>query len=318
MSDNFLLKIISYLNGESQDTDFSDVLRWKKENPEAFDQLKRIIENTPFENIAFHTEAQKSKILAQIRNTQKETGKGKRISLNFWFRIAAIFIGLISLTIAGYLYHNSLSVAISNPTTEILDVDLPDGSVITLDQGATISYKKDWLNHFNRNVSLSGRAFFKIQKQAGKHFKVNASKYEIEVLGTQFMVSDQYEKFQVVLQEGKVRVGSKTNAIEYLLNKFGEQLIIDASGQARLGIVSRNLYFSWLSNRLNFENCRVSETIDFLSDSYNINIKVEDSTALATKLYGAAPSDSPLLIIEAISKITETEIVKIDNEIILK
>ncbi|OYT12515.1 MAG: hypothetical protein B6I19_09665, partial [Bacteroidetes bacterium 4572_114] len=118
------------------------------------------------------------------------------------------------------------------------------------DKNSTLSYEKSWLNKFNREVELSGRAYFQIKRDVSHSFFVKTTNTEVEVLGTKFTVSNNFGKMQVILNEGKIRVSSDKTNKSYLLANQGEQLIINCDGTVNQGIINRNLYFSWLGDKL--------------------------------------------------------------------
>ena len=318
MSDNMILKVIRFLSHEADNADYEAVQSWREQNPKEFDKLKSIIENTPFEQKTFNSEVRKAQLLAKIRLQAQTPAKVRLFNVNYWLKIAAIFIGLLSLGIATHFYNQSLYFEQMNGTANVMEINLPDGSTVTLDKQSAISYKKDFLNRFTREVNLSGRAYFQIERDTLQRFLVNTAQTQVLVLGTKFTVSDYYAKTQVILNEGRVQVCEKKSEKSFILKNQGEQLIIAGNGQVKQSVVNKNLYFSWLEDRLNFNSCKVSETIDFLSDSYNLNIVIENEDALNTQLYGTAPSDSPLLIVEAIARITNHSIVKNGDTITLE
>jgi len=217
-----------------------------------------------------------------------------------------------------YFYNNSLVYQETNFTSELIEFKLPDGTTVTLDENTTLTYKKTWLNRFNRKVDVNGRAYFQVEKFESQNFIVNVSESQIEVLGTKFSVSDHFGKTQVILHEGKIRVTSQKVDQSFLLTGQGEQLIISNDGTVRQSLVNENLYFSWLQSKLNFNYCKVSETLDFLSDSYNMKLEMNDQDALNIHLYGSAPSDNPHLILEAIAQLTDKKIEEIEETIIFK
>ncbi len=318
MSDNMILKVIRFLSHEADIADYKAVQSWREQNPKEFDKLKSIIENTPFEKKTFNSEVRKAQLLAKIRMQARTSTKVRTFNVNYWLKIAAIFVGLLSLGIAAHFYNQSLYFEQMNGTANVMEVNLPDGSTVTLDKQSAISYKKDYLNRFTREVNLTGRAYFQIERDTLQKFIVNTTQTQVLVLGTKFTVSDYYAKTQVILNEGKVRVCEKKSEKSFILKSPGEQLIISDNGRVKQGLVNKNLYFSWLEDRLNFNSCKVSETIEFLSDSYDLNIVIENEDALNTQLYGTAPSDSPLLIVEAIARITNHTIVKNGDTITLE
>jgi len=319
MSDKTINKVIRFLANEANRDDIKEVLSWRKENPEEFRQIKLIFENTPFEVMEFSSDEWKQKVFEKISvDTDLKQQSTKIHPLAYWLKVAAIFTGLIAIGLSMYFYNNSLVYQETNFTSELIEFKLPDGTTVTLDENTTLTYKKTWLNRFNRKVDVNGRAYFQVEKFESQNFIVNVSESQIEVLGTKFSVSDHFGKTQVILHEGKIRVTSQKVDQSFLLTGQGEQLIISNDGTVRQSLVNENLYFSWLQSKLNFNYCKVSETLDFLSDSYNMKLEMNDQDALNIHLYGSAPSDNPHLILEAIAQLTDKKIEEIEETIIFK
>ena len=92
----------------------------------------------------------------------------------------------------------------------ISKVELPDGSMVWLNSGSEISYS----NRFaldNRDVKLTGEAWFQAAKNTEIPMLVNSGEIQIKVVGTQFNVSAYPESgfIDVVLEEGTVQLLNK-------------------------------------------------------------------------------------------------------------
>jgi ferric-dicitrate binding protein FerR (iron transport regulator) len=318
MSDNTLIKVIRFLANEAGELERKETQTWIDQHNEDFDKIKFIYENTPFEEKEFDTEKGRKLVIDKIRSLGDQPKSGKKRLLYQWLKVAAVITLLITAGLSSYYYDKSLVTIQTNNTAQVIDLSLPDGSEVTLDKNATLTYKKDWFQRFSREVHLSGRAYFEVKHLEGDHhFCVNFDNSRVEVFGTKFTVSDNFGNAQVVLDEGKVKVTSERTGESFILSQTGEQLIISGQGKVKRGIVNQNLYFSWLENKLRFQNCMVSEAVEFLMDSYNLELEMKDKTALNKRLYGSAPSDNPDLIVKALAKITDKKIRKTGDLYIL-
>jgi len=310
MQNQIINKVISYLAGESSPEDTQLVLDWKKQHPDGFDELQGIYESKFFDEKDFHSSESWKVVLSKI--SEDEAQPIKKINpIGIWLKIAAVFIGIITIGAVALLYlQQDQTQHFANNTNTTMEVTLPDGSIVMLDKSAEISYQDNLLNQFDRNVELSGRAYFMIEKDPLHPFRVEASQVEIQVLGTKFTVSDRFDRVQVILDEGKVQVSEIGSEESYLLSNFGQQLIINSNGLVKQDVVNKNLYFSWMEEKLHFENCSVGDAVHFLKDSYDIDVQFSDSESLNKQLYGSAPSDNPELVIKAIALITGKEITR--------
>lgn len=102
---------------------------------------------------------------------------------------------------------DSVVVALNGERKKVL---LPDSTMVHLNSGSRLSYNKNFGNG-NREVSLSGEAFFEVTKDAAHPFLVNTSRMMVKVLGTVFNVKayDTKENIETTVVEGKVEVSLK-------------------------------------------------------------------------------------------------------------
>jgi transmembrane sensor len=94
-----------------------------------------------------------------------------------------------------------------NTSTTPQHITLEDGSTIVLQPGGRISYPAAFDSE-SRSVSLSGEAFFSIQRDERKPFYVFTREVVTKVLGTSFTIKahDTDPEITVAVRTGKVRV----------------------------------------------------------------------------------------------------------------
>ncbi len=154
--------------------------------------------------------------------------------------------------------------------TDILEIELPDGSAITLDQNSELSFNKFFWS-IDRNVILNGHAYFDVE--TGKTFEVMTRNGSVEVLGTEFNIVEDEEKFEVFCFEGKVSVKS-----------IDQNEILLTEGMAT-SLVNNNLIdpfafnkekiAAWKNGLFYFEQESLSKVFEHLSRYYNVAISVE-------------------------------------------
>ncbi|HRN58485.1 MAG TPA: FecR domain-containing protein, partial [Agriterribacter sp.] len=115
---------------------------------------------------------------------------------------------------------------------ERLEVELDDGSLVTLNANSALHWTEGWSKSKGRKVALEGEAFFKVKKQSGIPFTVHTNDVAVEVLGTSFNVDSRESKTKVYLDEGRVNLklndvendqGAKEHQQEIIMNP-GEQV----------------------------------------------------------------------------------------------
>ena len=133
---------------------------------------------------------------------------------------ATWIIFLVVGTFSGYFIFNSKDHSnefskISAPIGSRSKIDLPDGSVVWLNAGSSLIYKKNF-NGNTRKVKLTGEGFFKVATNRAKPFLVDANHLIIKAVGTTFNVKAYPEENKVIttLVEGKVELEGKINEKE--------------------------------------------------------------------------------------------------------
>ena len=158
------------------------------------------------------------------------------------------------------------------------ELELPDGSQVWLNSGTTLKYPLNFKN--NREVKITGEAFFEVKKDPNHPFLVKTEKINIEVLGTSFNVSSYPSEniTEVVLKSGKVKLltGNHQKKISYLLPN---QRAVYKNSNNRLLIdnVSIEKYTVWKDGILMFVNDSMPEVTRKLSRWFNIDIALEDN-----------------------------------------
>ena len=297
--------LANYFAGEASAEEIVQAETFREQHAKEFDAWEKAFHQKVFENKPFDTEKAKQRLLDAIKQDSTIIRKRK---LTTWLGVAAIFIGLMLVGTALYFANQTRPVTYQNSTAELMPVTLPDGTEVTLDKNATLCYETNFWGSFHRAVSMRGRAFFHVTKDAVHPFSVYARELTVTVLGTQFTVNELNNHTQVFLTEGKVRVESERTKSKYVITKPGEQVIVDKSGELMHNRINPALYASWKSNKVHFNNCTVKEVVQFLDDSYGVEVNITDKKQLNRKLYGSAPTDDEQLIINALSQILQTDI----------
>ncbi|HKJ41831.1 MAG TPA: FecR domain-containing protein [Sunxiuqinia sp.] len=230
---------------------------------------------------------QKEKLYLDFKEQlENRKSKGRVRALNFW-RYAAVFILAVGLSsLFFYTSPNFISQLASGThfTTAIAEngqiskVILPDLSVVWLNSGSTIKYNNNF-DVNNREIQLTGQAFFQVTKNKHLPLKVFSKNLEVKVVGTRFDVSAYPEdhEIKVVLERGKVIMhNTKIRESHYELNP-GEMAQFDpSSGKVARKKVNPKRFISWKDGILIFRDDPMAEVIPQLQRRYNVNIIVKD------------------------------------------
>ena len=296
--------LAKYFCGEASPEEQKLVERWKVENQIEFENYRKAYSLNIFSEQKFSPE---NKVQEVMLRAELKSAIASKNTYRMWFRIAAIFIGLMAIGVLLSFYNRSLTFNHTNTTAYMETLEIPDGSEIILASNSSVSYKLSWLGHFNREINFNGRAFFHITKMPEHPFSVNTENLKVTVLGTQFTVNEIDGNTQVVLTEGRVRLQSDVIETPIELNQPGDQVIVNDQSIIKQNNVDPDLYAAWKDEKLYFNNCTVAEIVNLLDDSYNVQLDLDDESMLNRKLFGSAPSDNPQLIIKALSQILQRD-----------
>ena len=132
----------------------------------------------------------------------------------------------------------------------------------------------------NRNVFLSGEAYFEVHSDATSPFLVNTPYFAVTATGTHFNVTSYKNNLtpSVTLVEGKVFVSevsqdSKNDTLAIL--HPGQHMEYDTLlGKAIVQTVDTYKYVAWKDGKLVFRNDLLSEVVRRISLQYNVDIQV--------------------------------------------
>lgn len=264
----------------------------------------------------------------QIQRESRPAKKTRFIAL--FQRVAAILIVPLVLTFLSLLYFQSQKTVSETAIAEIqcpLGVRtkfvLPDGTSGFLNSGSTLAYPAIFTK--NRNVVLTGEAFFDVAHDKEHPFTVKTFHFSTKVLGTQFNVIayDSETTEEIILKEGKVEIYSqKGDKLEVL--RPNENLVLNTqTGQYRKNEVEAAQYVSWTEGKLVFRNENMLQVASRIGRWYNVEIEIRDAELL-TYSFRATFIDEPLeevlkLLAEtAPLAIEEKKRATVNNEIVEK
>lgn len=206
------------------------------------------------ESLAFET------ISAEISKKQKSKTK--------WLKPILKIAALIAISFSVYYYTTTLDTHITTLTAEKTTFELPDYSEVTLNAQSQITYnKKSWKNQ--RELTLHGEAYFKVEK--GSKFNVQTSSGTITVLGTQFLVENRNDIFEVVCYEGSVQVITDH---KNMVLKPGDQFLI-LHGKFIAREKENILNPAWLYNHSQFKSMPYKFVLNELERQYGLKVDAQ-------------------------------------------
>lgn len=218
MDSKFKKLLISYLEKDISKEDEMILVQWFKENPGERNEITDIrkiweLSGSVGNFDKSQIEREWFKLLKQLEITSSETSKNKGLFLYWLPRIAAVFLfgAMVSFAVSYRLFNpkvgDSFFNEISAPSGAKSKITLPDGSTIWLNAGSIIKYSSEY-GKKQREIVLTGEAFFEVMSNKRKVFLVKTEDLNIKAYGTSFNVKSYPEEntVETTLIEGSIGV----------------------------------------------------------------------------------------------------------------
>ncbi|KAA0989211.1 FecR family protein [Dyadobacter aurulentus] len=159
---------------------------------------------------------------------------------------------------------------ITTPKGGQYQVQLPDGSKVWLNANSSIRFPSVFAAN-ERNVEITGEAYFEVAKNKDKPFKVKFNQSEVLVLGTSFNIMAYPEEgaSKTTLVEGSVSI---KNVDQNAKLKPGQQAAVLSSGQIKTKFTPVEEAVAWKNGEFYFQDASVEEVMRQLSRWYNVEV----------------------------------------------
>lgn len=264
-----------------------------------------------------------------------------------WWYAASILL-IIGIGFGFYQYSMmETSILVEVPKGEKKNITLADGTQVWLNGGSNIRYSSTF-GKTNRNIVLSGEAYFSVTKNNALPMVVEAKQVKIEVLGTTFNVRayEDEPNIETTLVEGKVQLyidndKSLSHAMEpgdlieiaprkpdtFAGKKRNKEPVLTSTKKIKEDLVLTKKHFlniqeqgitaaiAWKDNMLVFDNEPLASAISKIEKWYNANIDITNPELNTLRISGTfkEPSVKELLSVLKISGATFDYHVEGDN-----
>jgi transmembrane sensor len=198
-----------YLDETASDPEIAELMRLYRDRSKSD---REALENSFNKIPAKDDEKMTSSELEEVKgNLQTIISSSPRIKRSRILQAAAV---LLLITIAGlwlYIKQPLNETAVAEKIYSFSGknfLTLSDGTKVLMNEGSTLTYSTSFGKE-DREVTLSGEAYFDVAHDASLPFKVQTGTVVTRVLGTAFYVNaDQQNKVTVTVVRGKVAVGN--------------------------------------------------------------------------------------------------------------
>jgi len=238
------------------------------------EQWKSIVANDQIPNVELSHVLYKLKYQILLEKTQRQ----KRL-ITWASRAVAVLI--LPLALFFLFKYNEMGVGADQQLGQIelhcpegarTKFSLPDGSSGWLAGGTVMTYDANFKS--NRNVSVSGQAFFTVKHDEKLPFTVKLGDLVLKDLGTEFNVLNYPDEAvsEVVVLSG--RVGVAGECFEKQLTANQELRLQKKEHKVYLGDVDAQSYTSWTEGRLEFRDEHLESVCKKIERFYGVDVKL--------------------------------------------
>lgn len=200
--------------------------------------------------------------------------------LPLWTRSIAAALVLAVLPAGIYsVYQTFLSIETFRAIADngIKQVTLPDGTIVTLNKSAQISWDSSF-DKAERRVVLSGEAFFDVKKDPHHPFILQSQNISTTVLGTAFNVESYApeKQIKVSLIRGLVKINDDKEPQNHAELKPGQMMAYNKENRKlEVKPIAVENPSAWIKGDLVFNDIPLASAIERLKAKYNLKIKYD-------------------------------------------
>lgn len=293
--------IAKYFARETSEEENHFLLKWvreSKENQEIFNAYQEAWNNYPSDvSLIFDSIKAKKKIEKHLLEEKKV--KRKKQFRNY-IRIAASIIIMLGLSALFFFNHFQPTTTISKSTEngQKIRFSLPDGSLVILNSGSTLSYPENFSDN-QRLVTLTGEAFFQVIRNEKKPFVVKSQNLTTTVLGTSFNINAfDAISASVAVVNGSVKVENAHRGM--ILN--ANQQARNINGNLKREKVNAQHIVDWTQGGLRFEDSDLKNVVKSLERWYGVSFTLKNKFLAYCKFTGQFQNEKLLNVLKVLQE----------------
>ena len=285
----YISRVISQFFGNRYDAGLEEEIQSWIVN-DKFSQEKEDAMLGLWENLS--VDADRSTYDALRRTQQQLNMHKKKTSLLFLSRnsvkIAAAILLPLFLFLGGYYVFFNKGVEMTELVAsygEISEETLIDGTEVWINSGSSIRYDKNFKSS-ERAVSLSGEAYFDVEKHRSKPFVVNTKHLNVRVLGTQLNVRafPEEERTIITLASGAVKIEVEDGAT-YELRPNQQLTYNNQTAEVSIEDVVANDFLGWRAGHLLFDDSTFEEILLACERHHNTSVTIDENFSIPDDIY---------------------------------
>lgn len=199
---------------------------------------------------------------------------------------------------------------------QVLNRQLPDGTEVTMNANSRLSYLPGWADGKDREVWVSGEAFFHVRRTAQKsRFIVHSEHFDIIVTGTRFNVVNRHGKDNVLLEEGSVTLQMKDGRTLYM--KPGDFIAFDSLEPAKRSYRVDSA-LAWKEQKLVLDRTPLRELAGIIHDHYGVNLRMADDATGERLISAILPNNNLDVLLQALEATGDFSVERQGEDVLIK
>lgn len=216
---------------------------------------------------------------------------------------AASLFGVATVCVALLFQHDIniwLNADYTTGVAQVREIRLEDGSVAYLGADSAIDVTFD--AEARKIRLLAGEAYFEVEPDAGRPFRVDAGGVDTTVLGTAFDVRLMTEGTSVAVNHGRVAVTATAagDGLDAPL-EAGDWVHVSRAGKVERGKDAADLAGGWRSGMLVVKDRSVAEVVEAIGRYYPGKIVLADSAIASRRITGVYNLNEPVGALTAVA-----------------
>lgn len=270
----------------SESTDDLDWDGWLANHPEMNETVQKakslvmsmvfVTEEAPIQT----ADAVWNRISTSINTSEKVSDPIQRRGLLVRM-IPYVAAAAVALLLFIFQFGDGYNTTIRVPLAKVDNIELPDGSKVTVNAQSTVKYNTESWNE-DRRVLLQGEAFFDVKK--GSKFIVETGAGSIEVLGTSFNVYERKDMLSVQCETGRVMV--RADGKQTILTPQQAVTVVDGFHDFKERVNETNKRSTWRSGLFVYESRPLGEVAAELERQFDVRIQLDNE--MKARLYNGS------------------------------
>lgn len=284
------------------------------------------------------------RIQKSIYSEQARTGRGRMVRLGVALAAAAV----LGAVVIGGLYFSREKMKPVGPDEHRMNqvatqagsktkIALPDGTLVWLNGNSQLTYGNKSFGTEEREVTLSGEAFFDVVKNEKLPFIIHTKDITIRVLGTAFTVRayPRDKTVETALIRGMVEITTRKDPERRIILKPNEKIVVPVeTPEISSPKVAAHIPISpysilrlgkdtatetvWIRSKLEFDNETLEELAPKMEKWYNIRVHFRDERIRKRRFSGVIEKETLVQTLEAMKLSSHFEYEIKDNELWLR